>query len=105
MRIVYHQAHIVFLAQFYHSWQRGDVTFHAEETIDHEEFTFFFWQALEHTLQMVHVVVTEALNLATAEESAINNAGMVFLIHDDNVIFAYQRADGTQIRLHACGED
>jgi len=54
---------------------------------------------------MVHIVMTEALNLAAAEESTINNAGMVFLIHDDNVIFAYQRADGTQIRLHACRED
>ena len=50
---------------------------------------------------MPNVVVAEAFDLAHTQAGPIDDAGVIFLIEDDDVFLAYQRADRAKVDLHA----
>lgn len=105
MGIIDHQADAILLTEGDDLGQGSNITFHAEKAINNEQLAFIGREALQNTLQMVHIIVAEALNLAAGEEGAIDNAGMILFVEDDNVILANDRADRAEVDLHAGGID
>jgi hypothetical protein len=104
MRIVYHDARAVALADFHHFGQRGDVTAHAVHAVHHHQLARFGRQVRQHALQAGDVVVQETLHFGAAHHARIHDAGMVILVDDDIIVFAQDRRDGAHVGLVAGGK-
>ena len=59
----------------------------------------------EDPIELVEVSVDEALDLAVAEPAGVDDARVVFLVGDDDVVLPYQRRDRAEVGLHARAED
>ncbi len=105
VRIVDHQAGAVLLAERYQLGQGRDITFHAEQPIDHHQDALACRQAGQDTLEIGHAVVAIAFRLAPAQPSAVHDAGVIFFVEDHDVSTADQRTDRSQVGLHAGGKD
>jgi len=105
VRVIDHQPRTVLLAEGDDLRQGGDIALHAVEAIHHDELALVCRQLAQYPLQVLHVLVPEALGLAEAQLRAVDQARMVFLVQDDIISTADQRADRAQVGLHAGGED
>ena len=84
--------------------QIDDVAAHGEYAVDDDEDAFVLGNLREDAVQLIEVSVHEALHLAVAELAAVDDAGMVFLVHDYDVVSPDQRGNRAEIGLHPRAE-
>ena len=102
--VIHHDTGAVLLGQPYNFRQLGNIAAHAEHTIGDDKAAGIFWHLLQLALQILHIGVVKAQHLAVAQFAAIVDAGMVFLIADDNIAPADNGTDDAQIGLEAGGK-
>ena len=57
MSLIDHDRAVVLVLQLYDGWQICKIALHREHTIHHDELDGLIRQLLQHTLQILHVVV------------------------------------------------
>jgi hypothetical protein len=96
--IVNHKAGAIFFAEFNDLGQIDDVAFHAEYAVNDNEraaAVFLGKQALE----IRHVFVAETLDFAVGKAAAVNDACVVHLVDDDDVVLADEGGYDPEIDL------
>src|SRR4030043_1881876 len=104
MGVVYHHPGPISLGQFDDIRQVCDITLHAEDAIDDNQFPFVF-NSFEGTLKILHIVMSIFLHLSKRETTHINDARMIVFVNDRNIISTEKSADGSQIGLITGGKD
>ena len=102
--LIDHDRAIVLMLQFDDFWQFGKVALHREDAIDHDEFDGFLRQFLEHTLEILHVVVLVVQLLGKGETASIDNRSMVAIVANHEVVLAQQSRDDALIYGETCRE-
>ena len=95
--LIDHDGGIVFLLQFHNLGQGSQVAFHGEDTVHDDELHLVGLTALQHALQVLHVVVLVAKLGGKGQTAAIHDAGMVAVVADDVVILAHQLGNNTAV--------
>ena len=90
--------------QTHYLGQVGEVAFHREYTIHHDELHLVGLATLEHTLEVGHIVVLVVQLCGKTEATAIDDACMVAVIADDIVILAHQLWYDTAVDSKTSGE-
>jgi hypothetical protein len=92
-RIVDHHDAAGFLGQLAQAGQRPEVAVHAEHAVGDEELALSGRQVLDDLPRRVDVLVREHLDRRAAETAAVDDARVIELVGDDDVLFAENRRD------------
>ncbi len=103
--VVDHEAGVVALADVDNRGQLGDVAAHAVDAVDDDEGCLALGHAPQGLLQVVGLVVAEAVDLAVGELGAVVDAGVVAFVDDGRGVAIDQGGDGAEVGLVAGGED
>ncbi len=94
MRVIHHQHHIVPAGDRIDLIQRRQITIHAENAIGDDQRTTISALVLEnHLLQVSCIGMLIAVNTRTGKPAAIDDAGMVQGIRNNEVFLANQHGD------------
>ena len=104
MCFIHHDAGIVLVLQAHYLGQVGEIAFHREHTIYHDELHLVGFATLEHTLEVGHIVVLVVQLCGKAEATAIDDARMIAIVTDDIVILAHQLRYHTAVDSETGGE-
>lgn len=85
--LVDHNACIVFLREFNHFADVGNITLHGEHTVGNDEFHLVGVALLELLFERLHVVVLVFELLAERETAPFDNRSVILLI-PENVVLA-----------------
>ena len=88
--LVDHNRTVVLMLQLNDCGEIAKVTFHREDTIDHNQFHGFLRQFLQHALQILHVVVLIVKLLGKRKTAAVDNTCVVAVVTDNIIVFAKQ---------------
>ena len=106
VRLVDHQPGAVALAQLNDRRQVAEVALHREDAVDdHHHPAAVARRALEHPLELRHLVVAERAQLRAREHAAVQNRRVVGGVADHRVAGAEDGADAADVGLVAGGED
>ena len=95
--LVDHDGTVVLVLQFNDLRQLGQVAFHREDTIDHDELDGLVRQLLQHALQIGHIVVLIVQLTSERQAAAIHDGGMITIIADDIVVLAHYHCQNTLV--------
>ena len=104
VRIVDHHDAAGFLGELAEARQRTEVAVHAEDAVRDEQLALPGRQILEDLARRVHVLVGEHLDRRAAETAAVDDARVIQLVRDDDVLFAENRRDGARVRRESALE-
>jgi hypothetical protein len=90
MRIIHHQQNIVFSGDFIEVGQRRNVTIHAEYSVGDNQTPPIFTGFCDFTAQVVHIVMSVTNDGCTAQTAAIDDAGVIQLVGENDIPFADQ---------------
>ena len=100
--LVDHQRGLVAVAYFHHLVHMRHIALHREHTVGHNQFRRLQRRLLEHTLQVVHVVVAVFLRVGVGDELALHDRGVDTLVVEEVVATAdhigYHAAVGQEAR-------
>ena len=106
VRLVDHQPGAVAPAELDDRRQVAEVALHREDAVDdHQHAAAVAGRALEHLLELRHLVVAEGAQLGARELAAVEDRGVVGGVADHRVAGAEDRADAADVGLVAGGED
>ena len=105
VRVVDHDPGAVLLGQSADRRQVGQVAFHAEDAVDHDQDPALAGDRLQEPFQVDHVVVLVLEGLGKGQTGAVKDAGVVLAVADDEVALARQRRDDAQVGLEPGAED
>lgn len=95
VRIIHHRQHAVLLRDLAEPVERRDVAVHAEHAIGDEQAAAVVGQVLANLgLGIGHVAVLVDDDLRAAQPRAVDDAGVVEPVGEDDVLLADERADG-----------
>ncbi len=102
---IHHDDHVVVLMlEFHNLRQLGQVSFHGEYAIHHDELDRVLGAALEAALQVLHVVVLVVQALGEGESAAVHDGGVVTVVADDEIVLREELGDDTAVHGEAGGE-
>ena len=102
--VVHHHPSAVLLGQGADLRQLADVAAHAEHAVGDDESAVAVGHFLQLGLEILHIAVAVAGELAEAEPAAVVDAGVVLHVADHVIVHAHQGADDAQIGLEAGGK-
>ena len=97
--LVHHHHGVVALGQLHHLPQRRDVPVHAEDRFGDDELPRVGGRIFQQALQVLHVAVAVHRHRRPREPAAVDDAGMVQLVAEDQVVFLHQRGDDSHVGL------
>ena len=97
--VVHHYGSLVFLAQAHQVGQRGDVALHRVHAVHDDEFRGVAGGEPEFLLQVRHVVVAELAHLAETQAAAVDDAGVVQGVQEDESAAEAQASHDAQVHL------
>ena len=97
--LIYIYRSIVFLGQLYDDRQVGHIAFHAENTIDYDEFDGIFLARFKRLLERSHIVVFKFQRVGETQATAFYNRSMVELVPDNVILTACQAGNYSHIHL------
>ena len=102
---VHHDGYVVVLVLELHNLRQfGQVSFHGEHTVHHNELHGILGAAFEAALQVFHVVVLVVEALGEGQAAAVHDGGMVAVIANDEIVFGEQLGDDAAVHGEARGE-
>ena len=105
VRLIDHDAGVVFLRERDDLRQLGHVALHAEDAVDDDQLDLVGLAFLELLFQRLHIVVLEFQFGGEREAMALDDGGVVELVPEDVVLASCHAGDDAQIHLEAGGED
>ena len=81
----------------------GDVAFHGEDAVHYDQLAVVGAYFLKHALEVFGIIVLEAAQFAVGEAAAVEDAGVVELVHYGEITFAHQGRDDAEVHLVAGG--
>ncbi len=100
MSIVNHNTGAIFLCKGNNLGKVCNISLHAEYTIYNDQLILRFMFP-EYPFKIIHVIVPELLNLAEGKSASVDNACMIHLIDDYDIIFSHKCGNNTQVDLKA----
>ena len=105
VRVVHNNARAVFFADFNDFRQRANISFHTEYAVYDNQFSGFFGQFGNNAFQIRHIVVFKAHHFAVGKFNAVQNAGVVQLVHNGVIAFFQKAAHHAQVHLIPGGKN
>ena len=106
VRVVDHHDGAVLLGQRGELVHRADVAVHGEDAVGDDELVArLVLDLLQQFLAVGDVLVAEDLDLGAREPRAVDDAGVVQLVGEDEVVFAEDGADGAGVGREAALKD
>ena len=103
---VHHDGYVVVLVLELHNLRQfGQVSFHGEHTVHHNELHGILGAAFEAALQVFHVVVLVVEALGKGQAAAVHDGGMVAVIANDEIVLGEELGDNAAVDGEAGGED
>ena len=102
MSLVHHDRAVVLMLQFYNLGEFAEVTFHREHAIHHNQLNSFLRQLLEHTLQIVHIVVLVMQLTGKRKAASVHNRSVVTIVANDIVVLSYYHSQYTLVYRETC---
>jgi hypothetical protein len=103
--LVHHEARAVLLLQLDDGRKVREVPFHGVDAVHDDELPGGGLGIREKTLQVLHVVVAEALGLPVGRLHALDERGVDHPVRKDQVVAQYERRDGPEVGPEARRED
>ncbi len=97
MRIVDHHDAAGVFREITQRGQRAEVAIHAEHAIGNKEATLICWKTADDPAGGVNILVREHLDRRSAEAAPVDDAGVVQLVGDDDVVFGQDGRDGAGV--------
>ena len=106
MGVVDHHDGAVFFGEIAELVDRADVAVHGEDAVGDEELAARLGRDFfEQLFGVGNVFVAENLDLGAGEARAVDDAGVVELVGEDEVFFAEDRGDGSGVGGESALED
>ena len=106
VRVVDHHDGAVFFGEIGELRQRADVAIHGEDAVGDEQLVAgLVLDLVQKLFGMRRVLVAEDFDLGAREAGAVDDAGVIQLVGDDEVFLAENRGDGAGIGGEAGLED
>ena len=103
--LVHHDDHVVILVLELHNLrQLGQVSFHGEDAVHHDELDGVLGAAAQAALQVLHVVVPVVQALGEAEPAAVHDGGVVTVVADDEIVLGEELGNDAAVHGEAGGE-
>ena len=99
--IVNHDGGVVLLAEFADAGDGGDVSLHRIHAVNHDELGGVAGGEPELLLQVCHVVVAELAYLAETQAAAVDDAGVVKGVEEDEASAEAEASDNSEVDLEA----
>ena len=100
--LVHHNHHVVILVLELHNLrQLGQVSFHGEDAVHHDELHGILGAAFEAALQVLHVVVLVVQALGKTEPAAVHDGGVVTVVADDEVVLGEELGNDAAVHGEA----
>ena len=97
MRVIDHDSRPVFSGEADDLGQIADIAAHGEHAVCHDQRTGMIRHFLQAFLQMLHIAVTVPEHRRVRKLAAVVYARMVFLIHDDVVVFSADSGNNAKV--------
>ena len=105
VRIVNHHDAAEFFGQLAEGGQRAQIAVHAEDAVGDEQLTLRGRQPFEDLARGVYVLVREDLDRRPAQSATVDDAGVIQLVGNDDVVFGQQRRHRAGVRGETALED
>ena len=105
MGLVYHNIYVLVLVLELHNLgELGQVSFHGEHAVHHDEFHALGRAAAQAALQVLHVVVLVVKALGEGQAAAVYDGSVVTVITDDEIVLGEKLRDNAAVHGEAGGE-
>ena len=96
--VIYHHDGAVLFGEIAERGQRADIAIHGEDAVgDQQLMARLILDGGQLFFRVGHVFVAEDQNFRARKPGAINDAGVVQLVADDEIVFAENRGDGAGV--------
>ena len=96
--VIHHHDGAVLFGEIAQRGQRADIAIHGEDAVGDEQLvTGLIFDGGELLFGVGHVFVAEDQNFRARKPGAVNDAGVVQLVADDEIVFAENRRDGASV--------
>ena len=103
--VVDHHDAVEFLGEGAERRQRAQVAVHAEDAVGDEELALRRGERAQDLTRRVDVLVREDFDRRPAEAASVDDARVIQLVGDDDVVLAEDRRDRARVRRKAALED